>query len=277
MKLFHGIQKLALANLSEEKVALEALEFRIIMKNYILLFILLFICSCSVKKNVLTDGIKKYSAKKVLRNANKTVKDFKNLQAKARLTINNNGKDRSNNLNIRIVKDQQLWANAALGAVRFLIDNDSVKFYNKLEKKYLISDFSYFNQQVGLDIDFKTLQRLILGEIVTGISYKDYVGESESGYSFKTSIDFLNKSFEVLTTLSPYDFNVRSYVFDDGANKIFLSYDSFNTINGSQFPAQIRLFKNGEILLKIEFKSFNLVEKINMPFKIPNNYKAILQ
>ena len=258
-------------------MALEALEFRIIMKNYILLFVLLFICSCSVKKNVLPDGIKKYSAKKVLRNANKTVKDFKNLQAKARLTINNNGKDRSNNLNIRIVKDQQLWANAALGAVRFLIDNDSVKFYNKLEKKYLMSDFSYFNQQLGLDIDFKTLQRLILGEIVTAISYKDYVGESESGYSFKTSIDFLNKSFEVLTTLSPYDFNVRSYVFDDGANKIFLSYDSFNTINGSQFPAQIRLFKNGEILLKIEFKSFNLVEKINIPFKIPNNYKAILQ
>ena len=80
-----------------------------------------------------------------------------------------------------------------------------------------------------------------------------------------------------MTTLSPYDFNVRSYVFDDGANKIFFSYDSFNTINGSQFPAQIRLFKNGEILLKIEFKSFNLVEKINIPFKIPNNYKAILQ
>ena len=76
------------------------------MKNYILLFILLFICSCSVKKNVSTDGIKKYSAKKVLRNANKTVKDFKNLQAKARLTINNNGKDRSNNLNIKDCKYQ---------------------------------------------------------------------------------------------------------------------------------------------------------------------------
>ena len=247
------------------------------MKNYILLLIALFICSCSVKKNMSTAGVKKYSAKKVLRNANKSIKSFKNLQTKARITVNNKGKDKSNNLNIRIVKDQQLWANAALGAVRFLIDNDSVKFYNKLEKKFLISDFSYFNQQVGLDIDFNTLQRLILGEIVTAISYKDYAGESESGYSFKTSIDFLNKSSEVLVTLSPYNFNVLSYVFDDGANKISLSYDSFNIINGSQFPVQIRLFKNGEILFKIEFRSFSLVEKINMPFKIPNNYKAILQ
>ena len=110
-----------------------------------------------------------------------------------------------------------------------------------------------------------------------GIKFRDYTGESESGYSFKTSVDFLNKGSEVLVTLSPYNFNVLSYVFDDGVNKIYLSYDSFNKINGSQFPTQIRLFKNGEILLKIEFRSLSLVEKINMPFKIPNNYKAILQ
>tara|TARA_S200000501_G_scaffold331601_1_gene333732 strand:- start:5438 stop:6214 length:777 start_codon:yes stop_codon:yes gene_type:complete len=258
-------------------VALEAQEFRRIMKNFILLFILLFICSCSLKKNVLPEGIKKYSAKKVLRNANKTKKNFKNLQTKAKVTINNKGKDKSNNLNIRISKDEQLWANAALGAVRFLIDNDSIKFYNKLEKKYLISDFSYFNREVGLDVDFKTLQRLILGEILPGISFKDFKGESEYGYSFKTSTDVLNKSSEVLVTLSPYNFNVLSYIFYDGTNKIFLTYDSFNIINGSQFPEQIRLFKNGEILLKIEFRSLSLVEKINMPFKIPNNYKAILQ
>ena len=239
--------------------------------------IVLFFCSCSVKKNVLPGEIKKYSAKKVLRNANKTIKNFKNLQIKARVTVTNKGRDKSNNLNVRISKDQKIWVNAALGAMRFLIENDAVKFYNKLEKKYLISDFGYFNKEVGLDVDFKTLQRLILGEIVPGISFRDYTGESKSGYSFKTSVDFLNKSTEVLVTLSPYNFNVLSYFFDDGVNKIYLTYDSFNTINGSQFPTQIRLFKNGEILIKIEFRSLSLVEKINMPFKIPNNYKAILQ
>jgi len=256
---------------------LEAQEFRRTMRNYILLLIVLFICSCSVKKNVLPVEIKKYSAKKVLRNANKTEKNFKNLQTKARITVTNKGRDNSNNLNIRISKDQKIWANAALGAVRFLIDNDSVKFYNKLEKEYLISDFGYFNQEVGLDVDFKILQRLLLGEIVPGISFRDYAGELESGYSFKTSVDFLNKSTKVLVTLSPYNFNVLSYVFDDGVNKIYLSYDSFSSINGSQFPTQIRLFKNGEVLVKIEFRSLSLVEKTNMPFKIPNNYKAILQ
>ena len=258
-------------------MVLEAPEFRRTMKNYILLFIVLFICSCSVKKNVSPAGIKKYSAKKVLRNANKSIKNFKNLQTKARVTIINKGKDKSYNLNVRISKDQQLWANAALGAVRFLINKDSIKFYNKLEKKYLISDFSYFNQEVGLEVDFKTLQKLILGEIVPAISFKDFTGESESGYSFKTSVDFLNKSSEVLITLSPYNFNVLSYIFDDGINKFFLYYDYFNTINGSQFPSQIRLFKNEEFLIKIEFRSLSLVEKINMPFKIPENYKAILQ
>ena len=256
---------------------MEAQEFRRIMKNYIILFIVLFFCSCSVKKNVLQGEIKKYSAKKVLRNANKTIKNFKNLQTKARITVTNKGRDKSNNLNIRISKDQKIWANAALGAVRFLIEKDSVKFYNKLEKEYLISDFGYFNQEVGLDVDFKTLQRLILGDLVAGISFRDYTGESEFGYSFKTSVDFLNKRTEVLVTLSPYNFNVLSYAFDDGVNKVYLSYDSYNTINGSQFPTKIRLFKNGEILLKIEFRSLNLAEKINMPFKIPNNYKAILQ
>ena len=256
---------------------MEAQEFKRIMRNYILLLIVLFFCSCSVKKNIFPGEIKKYSAKKVLRNANKTIKNFKNLQTKARITVTNKGRDKSNNLNIRISKDQKIWANAALGAVRFLIDNDSVKFYNKLEKKYLISDFGYFNQEVGLDIDFKTLQRLILGEIVPAISFRDYTGESESGYSFKTSVDFSDKSTEVLVTLSPYNFNVLSYVFDDGVNKMYLSYDSFNKINRTQFPTQIRLFKNGEILFKIEFRSLSLVEKINMPFKIPNNYKAILQ
>ena len=75
-------------------MVLEAPEFRRTMKNYILLFIVLFICSCSVKKNVSAAGIKKYSAKKVLRNANKSIKNFKNLQTKARVTIINKGKDK---------------------------------------------------------------------------------------------------------------------------------------------------------------------------------------
>ena len=49
----------------------------------------------------------KYSAKKVLRNANKTAKNFKNLQTKARVTVTDKGRDKSNNLNIRISKDQK--------------------------------------------------------------------------------------------------------------------------------------------------------------------------
>ena len=87
---------------------MEAQEFRITMRNYILILIVLFICSCSVKKNVLPGDIKKYSAKKVLRNANKTIKNFKNLQTKARVTVTNKGRDKSNNLNIRISKDKKL-------------------------------------------------------------------------------------------------------------------------------------------------------------------------
>lgn len=244
------------------------------MKKTILLLLIIFFSSCSLTKKTI-ESDRKYSPQKVIRNANKNINKIKYIQAKAKISFTDNKKIQSNTITLRISSNQKLWANATLGAARVLINNDSIKYYNKIERNFFISDFNYINKIIGIEIDFQILQSLILGVLFEKYDNSSFNEINDEIYSFKKDIVLGKKSFKSMVYISPYNFRILKIIFNDEINKFEVDYDDYLILENQNIPTKITFRNNGVENFHIEIKSIVSLDKINLPFRIPKSYKRI--
>ena len=259
---------------------MEALEFRIkIMKKIILLLSIIFLNSCSLLYNAsksTKEENRRFSAQKSIRSANKNVNNLDYIQAKAKVSFRDNKKMKSNTVTFRISSDEKLWINAALGAARVLIDKDSIKYYNKIEKNFFVTDFDYVNKKIGIEANFQILQSLLLGILIEKFSPSSLFKRNINSYVFKENQSILeSKTVESTVSISPYNFTILKQTFATTENLLEVFYDDYIKIQGQNIPTKIRFTNDGLENLNIEIKSISALEKINIPFRIPKNYKKI--
>ena len=159
-----------------------------IMKKIILLLSIFFLGSCSSLYNVSknnNESSRKFTAKKSIRNANNNFNSIDYIQAKAKVSYRDNNKIKSNTITIRISADEKIWINASLGAARILIDKDSVKYYNKIEKNYFTSDINYINEKIGFDSNFEILQNLLLGILIHKFETSSLYKKTEDSFIYR--------------------------------------------------------------------------------------------
>lgn len=244
------------------------------MKKTILLLLIISFSSCSLTKKTI-ESDRKYSPQKVIRNANKNINKIKYIQAKAKISFTDNKKIQSNTITLRISSNQKLWANATLGAARVLINNDSIKYYNKIERNFFVSDFNYINKIIGIEIDFQILQSLILGVLFEKYDNSSFNEINDEIYSFKKDIVLGKKSFKSMVYISPYNFRILKIIFNDEINKFEVDYDDYLILENQNIPTKITFRNNGVENFHIEIKSIVSLDKINLPFRIPKSYKRI--
>ncbi len=250
-----------------------------IMKKTILLLSFFILSSCSLLYNASkenNDRKRKFTPKKSIRNANNNFNSIEYIQARAKVSFRDNNKVKSNTITMRISVDDKIWINASLGAARILIDNDSVKYYNKIEKNYFISDINYLNDKIGFDSSFKIFQNLILGVLIHKFDTSSLYKKTENSYIFRDDNFTINsKLVQSTVSISPYNFRVLKHSFKDENNSFEVSYDDYTIVDEQILPTRIRFSNNGKDNLYIEIKSISSLEKINTPFRIPKNYKRI--
>jgi len=244
------------------------------MKKTILLLLIISFSSCSLTKKTI-ESDRKYSPQKVIRNANKNINKIKYIQAKAKISFTDNKKIQSNTITLTISSNQKLWANATLGAARVLINNDSIKYYNKIERNFFVSDFNYINKIIGIEIDFQILQSLILGVLFEKYDYSSFNEINDEIYSFKKDIVLGKKSFKSMVYINPYNFRILKIIFNDDINKFEVDYDDYLILENQNIPTKITFRNNGVENFHIEIKSIVSLDKINLPFRIPKSYKRI--
>ena len=249
------------------------------MKKTILLLSFFFLSSCSLLYNVSNENnqsSRKFTPKKSIRNANNNFNSIEYIQAKAKVSFRDNNKIKSNTITIRILADEKIWINASLGAARILIDNDSVKYYNKIEKNYFISDINYINDKIGLDSNFEIFQNLILGILIHKFDTSSLYKKTDNTYIYRDDKFTLNsKVVQSTVSISPFNFRVLKHSFKYKNNFFEVSYDDYTIVDEQILPTKIRFSNNGLENLYIEIKSISSLEKINIPFRIPKNYKRI--
>jgi hypothetical protein len=91
---------------------------------------------------------------------------FTTLSAKASVVFIDQKKKSSIKATLRMVKDSAIWINFSyigFAGARILITPDSVKMINYKDANYLSTDLDYLNQVLSIDIDFETIQSLLIG------------------------------------------------------------------------------------------------------------------
>lgn len=111
--------------------------------------------------------------------------DFTTFSGKASAKLNVNGDSHDVTVNIRIKKGQQIWVSitAVLGVevARAFITPDSIKIMNRLETTYLKKPFSYVYGYTSKQINYKTIESLLIGNAVGELVNDNSVMNADNG------------------------------------------------------------------------------------------------
>ena len=269
--------------------------------KYLILIIILGVSSCALKKEYVIGDSKRVTAKKIVKIINENEDDIKTFQARARIDYFRKNKVKTNTATIRILSGEKIWISAPLGAIRLLITNDSIKYYNKLERNYIKTSFSYIENIIGLNITYEMLEKLLFGQPVLALSSKDFAKKLNMenskyedklrSYIFKKLIDYEETQLQGLFYINPYNFKLNSQKFFDYNDKITTSinadsndnqktfsinYKDYNSINKHIYPRKILFLDWNNKSINIDMKSVIIDKKLNIPFRIPKGYSQVI-
>jgi hypothetical protein len=268
--------------------------------NSILLTLVFLFTSCALKKEYVIGDNKGVTSKKIVKTIEQNQNKFTSLQARARIDYSSNNKIKTNTVTIRILAGEKVWISAPLGAIRLLITKDSIKYYNKLERNYIKTDFSYIEDLLGLNVTYDMLEKLLFGHPVLELGSRDFEKKLNNennqnsdklrSYVFKKKVNFDNNQFIGLFYINPYNFKLNSQKFfkeQDSIkvadkSKMFkspqtfsINYKNYTTINKEVYPKRILFLDSNNKSINIDMKSVVINKKLNIPFRIPRGYNQI--
>jgi hypothetical protein len=183
------------------------------------------------------------------------------------------------NVFVRMKKDSLIWlsVNGALGieGMRMLIDKDSVRILNKLEKEYEARSLDYLQEVASLPLDLRSMQDLIVGNPV----FLDTNIVSYTTGNNNISMLSYGARFRHLITMNDNDHLVLNSKLDDNDplrnRTCHLSYTDYENKKGVNFSSGRNIFitEKTKLDVKLNFRQYEFNEMLSFPFSIPKNYK----
>ncbi len=270
-------------------------------QSYTLFFIFLIILlggitSCKTKRSIIKAPIKEEGAEFLFAKLKANEFKFQTFEARFNIDYNENRKYLDFKGQIRIVKDSVIWIsfNQDLGIeiARILITADTVKYMDRFNKKYLITDYAFINNFLNTSIDFGILQSIILGNdfeyydrakfktSVDGGLYKLSTGGRSKLKKYVRNSNDAERIFLQSIWLNPETYKIiqlRMKELTKNSKKLSADYSGFENMDGQQlFPTTINYLVEAEdaIKVKVDFNRIVLNQKLNFPFKIPSKYSS---
>lgn len=187
---------------------------------------------------------------------------------------------------IYIEKDQKVWINMIaifLNVGRGIATPAGIKGYEKWNKTYIESDFTYLNNLLNVDfIDYQAFQNLLLGKTFIPVQEKDYdLTRNAQGYALKSR---KNIAFKTGKTISEYmismqynpDFTLTQVSLQkaDAPDLLEVSYGERENVADLKVPKTVKIVikgsKDSQILLEnTKFEN----SRMDTPYSVPANYK----
>lgn len=187
---------------------------------------------------------------------------------------------------IYIANGQKVWMNMSalfLNVGRGIATQDGIKGYEKWNKTYIDSDFTYLNNLLGVNfIDYTALQNLLLGKTFIPVNEKDFsLATSDQGYTLSSK---RNQKITTDGKTSEYSMTLR-YTPETDLTRVLLnevhSGDQLEiTYSGWATEGDLRVPKSVKIIIKSSKTSQIIIEnatfafdKMETPYSVPSNYK----
>lgn len=207
--------------------------------------------------------------------------DFKTFSAKIKLEIDDaKGKKPDLLANVRMIKDSVIWISISatilnVEVFRVYIRKDSVILLNKQEREVQYRSLDYLQEITDIPFDFKTLQDLIVGNLVFFNKNSVTVKKSEN-YLIVSS---MGDQFKNLITLSlPGNLLQHSKLDDLDVTRnrtADFTYDSYSNSSGFPFSTyrQVIASEKNKLDVRMNFKQFEFNKELSLSFFVPKNYK----
>ncbi|WP_336665166.1 DUF4292 domain-containing protein [Elizabethkingia meningoseptica] len=185
-----------------------------------------------------------------------------------------------------IENNQKVWANITalfgLTGARGVATPEGIKAYERMNKTYIDSDFTYLNNLLGVNfINYQALQNLLTGKTFVPVNNKDFtLTQTAEGYnlkSVKTQEVMVNGKASAYNVSLDYNsmFNLTKVQINDANsdNQLEINYSNWVSANNENFPKNVKIIiknkKTDQIL--IENTTFDF-SRMDTPYSVPSNY-----
>jgi hypothetical protein len=256
-----------------------------ILNKLLIACCLLAMISCKARKQVIVIR-KADSAAKPLDNVSSKLDAIRAKQvnfntfagrAKTKLDINGNSNDVT--LNIRIERDKRIWVSitAILGveAARALITPDSILLINRLQGVYLRKPFSYVYKYASTQVNYKTLESLLIGNAIPELlNEKADVVNADGNTTLSGSLQDLLYKLIVGADLKVTQTNLSN---QNEGQSLQVVNNTFIQATNRIMPSQIDIasvVKDKKIQVNLHYTKADYDVQQEYPFSIPASYEA---
>ncbi len=205
--------------------------------------------------------------------------NFNTFSAKLKIDFENDKQRQSNiSTNIRMQKDSIIWISVSapiIGEVaRAIITPDSLKAYDKFNKKLYLRALSDAKDLLNIPFDFSTLQDMIVGNPLFLSDSIYQVAKTSAIISFACDSTLYTSLFNVFAD----DFLLQqSKVMDKDTTSnrsCELTYGEYKEMDGRKFPFSRRIYIEEKNTTKInmDFSRLDFNQPQSFPFTIPTSY-----
>lgn len=206
--------------------------------------------------------------------------DFNTFNAKIKVDYDGVDVDQKVTAYVSFKKDSVIYIKIAvppLGVMeQILIDKNHVYLMNmKKGKKITVQPFSYLQEAANIQLNFSTLQDLLVGNPVfidsNIVTYKNT--------SKELLVLMVGNLYKHSLTLSNTDFRVLHSKLDDAditENRTCdITFGNYQNINGNEFSMyrEISVSQKNRVNIKLDFKEASFNEPLKYVFDIPKKYK----
>lgn len=206
--------------------------------------------------------------------------NFNTFSGKARTHLEIDSKSYDVTMNIRIQKNKHIWVSitaiAGIEVARALITPDSIKIINKLQSVFLKKPFSYVYQYTGKQVNYKTVESLVVGNAVPEFISPD-ANQSVNGTNTILA-GILNELF--YQTIFGVDLKVNNLKLSNqkAAQKLDVNNSSFIRADDRILPSVIGISSvsgQNSIKANLNYIRAEFDKAIDTPFNEPKNYTLI--
>ncbi len=235
---------------------------------------LIFLSACKTVKTSDGTTLRVRSANFLVKKLEQQRLDVEWMTAKVKLKLSENGRTTRASADLRMRKDSVIWMSVkkfGIEGVRVLITTDSVYLINRLDREYIVQDFSFIESEFNLPASFETLQDFILGNVffMTKENIKSDINNDAYHLMASDATPFVNEYW-----LNPVDFNLEKMYFNDLRYNRELTVDQseYQPVNGViAFPhrrvVDMQSQQTGNVSVELDLSKVKFNQPANMPFQ----------
>lgn len=252
------------------------------MKNILLLLSILLVISSCKPGEVTNGGNKKKTEKLVLKKMIENDIDFAWFSAKVKANYQSPAQSMTVTLQVKIEKDKAIWISGqkfGLEGIRLLIEQDSIQVLNRLERSYMVTDFSYIEKEFNLPANFEAVQDFLIGN---ALKMGDDAVYNLKDAELQTVLIAVENTLRATYALNKLTYNLESFQLDDTETnrQMTTKQSGYEAVEGKGDFAYLRQVefkdeKSESASVDMSFSRVDFDIPKTMSFSVPSSYKRL--